>query len=207
MMFKDRTHAGRVLAEKIPFEFDVVGAIPRGGVLVSAEIAKKFNKPLYIVGVRKIPIPWEPEAGFGAIAEDGSIYLNEKILPYLNLSDEMINELAENVRKEVERRVKVYRKKEIDLKGKVALLVDDGFATGYTAIAGIMMLKKKGASRVYAVAPCAPLDTVNLLKKHADDVFVLNVKKFGSFAVGSYYEDFKELSDEDVLKAMKGVDP
>jgi predicted phosphoribosyltransferase len=207
MMFNDRVHAGKVLAEKIPFEFDVVGAIPRGGVLVGAEIAKKFNKPLYIVGVRKIPIPWEPEAGFGAIAEDGSIYLNEKILPHLNLSDEMINELAEDVRREVERRVKVYRKKEIDLKGKVVLLVDDGFATGYTAIAGIMMLKKKGASRVYAVAPCAPLDTVNLLKKHADDVFVLNVQKFGSFAVGSYYEDFRELSDEDVLNAMKDVDP
>jgi len=204
MMFKDRTHAGKVLAERIPFEFDVVGVIPRGGVLVGAEIAKKFNKPLYIVGVRKIPIPWDPEAGFGAVAEDGSIYLNERLLPHLGLTDEDINELAEDVKGEVERRVKVYRKKEIDLEGKRVLLVDDGFATGYTAIAGIMMLKKKGASRVYAVAPCAPLDTVNLLKKYADDVFVINVQRFGSFAVGSYYEDFRELSDNDVLKALEG---
>jgi predicted phosphoribosyltransferase len=107
----------------------VVGVIPRGGVLVGAEIAKKFNKPLYIVGVRKIPIPWYPEAGFGAMAEDGSIYLNERLLPHLGLTDEDINELAEDVKREVERRVKVYRKNEIDLKGKKVLLVDDGFAT------------------------------------------------------------------------------
>lgn len=205
-IFRDRSHAGKILAEQIPFKFDVVAVIPRGGVLVGVEIAKRHKKLVYVVGVRKIPIPWEPEAGFGAVAEDGSIYLNEEILPYLNLPEDVITKLAEEIRREVERRIKLYRLKDTDLKNKDVLLVDDGFATGYTAIAGIMMLRKKGARKVYAVAPCAPFDTILLLRRYADEVFVPNVQKFGPFAVANYYQDFRDLKDEEVLNALKDVD-
>lgn len=123
----------------------------------------------------------------------------------MNLDEDIIAKLAEKVRREVKRSVRFYRIKEIDLNGKDVLLVDDGFTTGYTAIAGIMMLRKTGAKRIYAAAPCAPLDTVLLLRKYADDVFIL--QKFGAFTVTNYYQDFRELSDEDVLKALKEVDP
>jgi len=207
-IFHDRRHAGIVLADFLKgVDFDVVAAIPRGGAIVAAEISRRSHKPLLIVGVRKIPIPWNPEAGFGAIAEDCSTYFNEKILKRIYISDEQIKELSDSVKKEVERRVKVYRDKEIpDLSGKRILLVDDGFATGYTAIAAIHLLKKKGAAKVYPVAPCSPKDTVDLLKTYADDVFVINIQRHYPFAVASYYEDFSELSDEDVLKAIAGVE-
>lgn len=85
--------------------------------------------------------------------------------------------------------------------GKVILLVDDGFATGYTAIAAIELLKKRGAI-VYAVAPCAPYDTIKLLEKYADKVIVIYKQKFGSFAVASYYDDFSDLSDEEVIESL-----
>jgi len=193
-LFRNRKHAGRKLAEFTrDLEFDLIAAIPRGGIAVAAEIAKIRKKRLLVVGVRKIPIPWNPEAGFGAIAEDGSTFINRSIFEHLNLLDEEVEELANDVRKEVERRVRIYRKGAIpDLNGKVILLVDDGFATGYTAIAAIELLKKKGAI-VYAAAPCAPSDTVKLLKEYADKVIVIHVQGYGPFAVASYYDDFRDL--------------
>ena len=103
-IFHDRRHAGNMLADFLKdkdVDFDVVAAIPRGGAIVAAEIAKKVQKPLLIVGVRKIPIPWNPEAGFGAIAEDCSTYLNERILERLDISSEQIREISSIVKKEI----------------------------------------------------------------------------------------------------------
>ncbi|AEA47531.1 phosphoribosyltransferase [Archaeoglobus veneficus] len=208
MIYRDRTHAGRELS-KLDVDFDVVAGIPRGGVIVAAEIAKERGKPLLIVGVRKLPVPLNPEAGFGAVAEDGSIYLNKKIVNRTGLSDDEIWGIAENVKKEVERRVNVYRKGEgeiHDLDGKTVLLVDDGFATGYTAIAAIELLRNKNAGKIIAAAPCAPETTVELLEDYADEVVVLNVQAYSPFAVAEYYYDFRELSDEDVLRALEDVD-
>ncbi|MFP3947066.1 MAG: phosphoribosyltransferase family protein, partial [Archaeoglobaceae archaeon] len=152
--FRDRRDGGRKLADLVKdLEFDYVAAIPRGGIAVGVEIARIRNKHLLVIGVRKIPIPWSPEAGFGAVAEDGSTFINERIFDNLGLSVEEVEELAEEVRREVERRVKTYREEPLpDLSKKTVLLVDDGFASGYTAIAAIELLKKKGAT-VYAAAP------------------------------------------------------
>jgi len=204
MTYRDRAHAGRELA-KLKLDFDVVAVIPRGGVIVGVEVAKARKKPLLIVGVRKLPIPWNPEAGFGAVAEDGSIYLNEEVVRRAGITDEQIENIAKEVRKEVERRVKTYRKGPIpDLSEKSVLLVDDGFATGYTATAAISLLKKKNASRIVAVAPCAPANTVELLKRCAN-VVVLNIQDYSPFAVADYYEDFRELKDKEVLEAIQEV--
>jgi len=207
--FFDRQEAGKKLTEYIQnIKFNLVAAIPRGGVPIGAEIAKFSKKPLLIIGVRKLPIPWNPEAGFGAVAEDGTTYLNQKLLAQIRLEgqlqEEEISELAEKVQKEIERRVKVYRKgNELpELDGKTVLLVDDGFASGYTAIAGIELIKKRGG-KVYAAAPCAPYGTVKLLEKHAEEVIVINIQKgFGPFAVASYYHDFSDLTDNQVIKAI-----
>ena len=206
MRYRDRSHAGKELA-KLDVEFDVIAAIPRGGVILGAEIARVRKKPLLIVGVRKLPIPWSPEAGFGAIAEDGTVYLNDRIARRAGISEEVIREVASEVKIEVKRRVMTYRKGNIpDLAEKTILLVDDGFATGYTAIAAIDLLRKKNAKRIIAASPCAPIDTVELLKKHADEVIVLNVQDFLPFAVADYYDDFRELSDDDVLRAIEGIE-
>ncbi len=201
--FRDRRYGGKKLADLVDdLEFDYVAAIPRGGVAVGVEVAKNRNKPLLVIGVRKIPIPWSPEAGFGAVAEDGSTFINEKIFDHLGLSVEETEELAEEVRKEVERRIKTYREEPLpDLSGKTVLLVDDGFASGYTAIAAIELLKNKGGT-VYAAAPCSPSDTVKLLEGYADRVIVISEQKWGSFAVASYYEEFDDLSDEEVLDML-----
>ncbi len=204
MRYHTRAHAGRELA-RLDVDFDLVAAIPRGGVIVGAEVVKARKKPLLIVGVRKLPIPWNPEAGFGAVAEDGSVYLNEGIVRRTGITDEQIESISGEVRKEVERRVKTYRNGPIpDLSGRSVLLVDDGFATGYTAIAAINLLRKRGASRIIAAAPCAPADTVELLKNYAS-VLVLNIQSYLPFAVADYYEDFRELKDEEVLKAIREV--
>lgn len=201
--FRDRRDGGRKLADFVKdLEFDYVAAIPRGGIAVGVEIARIRNKPLLVIGVRKIPIPWSPEAGFGAVAEDGSTFINERIFDNLGLSVEEVEELAEEVRREVERRVKTYREEPLpDLSKKTVLLVDDGFASGYTAIAAIELLKKKGAT-VYAAAPCSPSDTVKLLEEYADKVVVISEQRWGSFAVASYYEDFSDLSDEEVISML-----
>jgi|Deesub1362B_J571_1020462.scaffolds.fasta_scaffold00309_16 predicted phosphoribosyltransferase len=206
--FSDRKDAGIKLNDFLgSLEFDVIAAIPRGGVELAVEIARRRKKPVLIVGVRKIPIPWNIEAGFGAIAEDGSIFLNKSLLSHLQISSDEVSRLAEEVRREVIRRIDAYRKgREIpNLSGRRVLLVDDGFASGYTAIAAIELLKKKGAV-VYAAAPCSPSDTVNLLKKYADEVIVIQVQRFGAFAVASYYEDFRDLTDEEVIESLKEVE-
>ncbi|MFP3910417.1 MAG: phosphoribosyltransferase [Archaeoglobaceae archaeon] len=201
--FRDRRDGGRKLADLVKdLEFDYVAAIPRGGIAVGVEIARIRNKHLLVIGVRKIPIPWSPEAGFGAVAEDGSTFINERIFDNLGLSVEEVEELAEEVRREVERRVKTYREEPLpDLSKKTVLLVDDGFASGYTAIAAIELLKKKGAT-VYAAAPCSPSDTVKLLEEYAYKVVVISEQRWGSFAVASYYEDFSDLSDEEVISML-----
>lgn len=207
--FFDRYEAGKKLTKYIEdIKFDIVVAIPRGGVPIGVEIAKFSKKPLLIIGARKIPIPWNREAGFGAVAEDGSTYFNRKLLNRIKLEGKLqegdISELVKNVQKEVRRRVSVYRKgKELpNLEGRTVLLVDDGFASGYTAIAGVELVKNRGG-KVYAAAPCAPYGTVKLLERHAEKVIVINIQKdFGPFAVASYYRNFDDLTDEDVLNAI-----
>lgn len=201
--FRDRRDGGKKLAHFVKdLEFDYVAAIPRGGIAVGVEVSRNRDKPLLVIGVRKIPIPWSPEAGFGAVAEDGSTFINERIFDHLGLSIQETEELAEEVRKEVERRVETYREESLpDLSGKAVLLVDDGFASGYTAIAAIELLKNKGAT-VYAAAPCSPSDTVKLLEGYADKVMVISEQKWGSFAVASYYQEFSDLSDEEVVEML-----
>lgn len=206
--FRNRRDGGKKLADFVKdLDFDYVAAIPRGGIAVGVEVAKDRNKPLLVIGVRKIPIPWSPEAGFGAVAEDGSTFINQRIFDHLGLSVQETEELTEEVRKEVERRVKTYREGPLpDLSGKTVLLVDDGFASGYTAIAAIELLKNSGAT-VYAAAPCSPSDTVKLLEDYADRVLVMSEQKWGSFAVASYYQDFSDLSDEEVVEMLSELSP
>ena len=199
-IFRDRLQAGLELSGMIELpENSVIFAIPRGGVPVGYAISKTKRIPFDIIVVRKLPVPWNPEAGFGAITLDGTVYLNPEFEGYL--SRKTVEEIAKTVLQEVERRNKVYREGRgyKDLTGKVALVVDDGFASGYTAIAAANFLKKLNPAKIYAVAPVCPVHTRELLENYYDGVYCLVESRELPFAVASFYEDFHDLTDEEVL--------
>ena len=202
MIFKDRRDAGRMLAEHLMGyrHNSIVLAIPRGGVPVGYEVSRRLGVPLDLIIPRKLPIPSDPEAGFGAVAPDGTVVLNERLVAYLGLSVKDIEAIVADVLKEVRRRIREYRgdKPLPDLKGKNAIIVDDGLASGYTMIAAVRAVRKERPRRVIVAVPCSPETSVERLEKEADEVICLRVQRYGPFAVASHYESFPDLSDEEV---------
>lgn len=207
MIFKDRYDAGRQLAEQLFTHRHnaVVLAIPRGGVPVGYEIASRLDVPLDLIIPRKLPIPSEPEAGFGAIAPDGTIVLNEKMVAYLGLTSREIGEIADSVLGEIRRRAMEYRgdRPLPDLKGKTTIIVDDGLATGYTMIAAVRAIKKERPKEIIVAVPCSPDTSIERLEKEADEVVCLIVQQRGPFAVASFYEHFPDLSDDEVKSLLR----
>jgi len=170
-IFDDRLHAGKELAKKYTLPNNaVIFAIPRGGVPVGFALATHWNIPMDIVVVRKLYIPWEPEAGFGAITLDGEIVLNPKYASLI--PPEVVSQVAKEVLREVIRRNEVYRKGKgyKSLEGRVAVVVDDGFASGYTAIAAAKFLKNFKPERLIALAPVCPKDTRELVNHPASEM-------------------------------------
>ncbi|CAJ36290.1 putative phosphoribosyltransferase [Methanocella arvoryzae MRE50] len=202
-MFKDRKDAGRKLSERLAqeqWDQPVVFAIPRGGVPIGCEIARKLRAPLDLIIPRKLPVPYNPEAGFGAVAPDGTIVLNDDLVSQIGLDQDEINSIAMAVLDEVQRRIREYRLgPPIDPKGRDVIVVDDGLASGYTMIAAVRALKKKGPKKVVVAVPCSPRTSVERLEEEADEVICLAVQEQGSFAVASYYQKFPDLSDGEVL--------
>lgn len=207
MLFRDRFHAGEELAKKLlkyRGEDVVVLGIPRGGVPVGYVIAKKLGASLDVIIPRKLPVPWSPEVGFGAVTGTGDVVLNERIVGEIGLSDEEINHIVEKVKKEIDRRMKVYRgdKPAPNLKNKVVIVVDDGFATGYTMIAALQSARKQHPKKLVAAAPVSPLDSVEAIKPYADEVVTLWAKPTYNFAVAQFYEDFHDMRDEEVTELL-----
>lgn len=205
-LFEDRRDAGRRLAAALKQYAGnaIVLAIPRGGVPVGYEVSRRLNVPMDLIIPRKLPIPSEPEAGFGAIAPDGTVVLNEDMVRYLGLSAEAIDEIAQSVLREVRRRVKEYRgdRPLPDLKDRIVIVVDDGLATGYTMIAAVRAIRKQSPKKVVVAVPCSPASSVERLKHEADEVACLVEQPYGPFAVASYYERFPDLTDEEVIQLM-----
>jgi predicted phosphoribosyltransferase len=205
-IFKDREEAGKLLGEFLKsFNFDkensIILAIPRGGVPVAYQVSKALNIPFSLVIVKKLAPLSEPEAAFGAIAPDGTVYIDEHLMRYMGVSEEELEIVKEKALSEIKRRIKDYLKnKEPDVKGKDVIIVDDGIATGYTAMVAAMYVKKKGANNVYLAVPVCPADSISRVKKVFDDVFCLHPVETPFFAVGSYYQDFHQLTDEEMYK-------
>jgi putative phosphoribosyl transferase len=203
MIFKDRFDGGKKLSEvyKLP-KNSVLFAIPRGGVPVAYAISKSQQIPMDIVVVRKLPIPFNPEAGFGAITIDGKVIVNPNF-EYL-FSQIPMDEIAKEVLQEVKRRDFIYRhnKPYSNLEGKIAVIVDDGFASGYSAIAAYEMIKKLNPKKIIALAPVCPQDTKELLEKYFDEVYCFIISPKKPFAVASFYENFHDLKDEEVLSLI-----
>ena len=177
-VFKDRFEAGRMLAEMLEPEFKgvqeaIVLAIPAGGVPVGIEISKRLLIPFELMIVRKIQIPGNTEAGFGAMSKDGSVFLNDELLSYLRLTERQIEEQKAMVKKDLEERDKLFRGSRPfpDLTGRPVILADDGLASGYTMMASIHTARNKGARSVTVAVPTAPLRSVERMQNLVERLF------------------------------------
>ncbi len=205
MIFADREEAGERLAAALVHlkgQDAVVLAIPRGGVIVGEVVARALGLPLDVVVPRKIGAPGNPELGLGAIAP-GVRVLDEWLVERLNVSQEYLEREIAAEEREIERRLEAYRagRPPLELGGKVALVVDDGVATGGTAVAALRWARDQGASRVVLGVPVAPPATVARLAGEADEVVVLETPE-PFLAVGEWYERFEQTSDREVVEAL-----
>lgn len=207
-VFKDRADAGRQLAEKLTeYQSDgtVVLAIPRGGVPVAVEVALRLEAPLDVVVTRKIPVPDEPEAGYGAIAEDGTVFLNEPLAVRLGLSQRQIALQVDEVLAEIKRRSSLYHTElpHTSLIDKTAILIDDGLASGFTMIAAIKSAQKRKAAGIIAASPVASGSAYELIKPECDSLECLLVSHSYPFAVASFYQKWHDLTDAEVGEHVK----
>ncbi|OEU91882.1 phosphoribosyltransferase [Streptomyces abyssalis] len=206
MQFRDRREAGKALAEKLTAQQHgrlpdpVVLALPRGGVPVADEIARVLGAPLDVVVARKIGAPFQPELGVGAVAGDAPPVYDPGLLRQLGLSERDLAATAEHEHTELKRREEVYRRGRgpLDLSGRSAVVVDDGVATGSTARAALRAVREAGPLRTVLAAPVCSREALEQLSGDADEIVCAYVPPaFG--AVGFWYEDFPQLSDEEVL--------
>ena len=204
--FTDRAEAGRVLAERVAamgLIDPVVLALPRGGVPVAHEIARRLRVPFDVLVTRKIGCPGQPELGVGAIAEGGEPVFDAELLRRLGLTERDLESTTRRERAELARRVTAYRGDRAlpAVKGRDVVVADDGLATGGTARAALAAVRAEGASRVVLAVPVGAAQTVLELSTDADDVVVLAAP--GAFrAVGQWYRHFDQLSDADVLALL-----
>jgi putative phosphoribosyl transferase len=206
-VFADRRDAGEQLAASLAHlagEYVVVLGIPRGGVEVAAIVARALKAPLDVVIPRKVGAPGNPELGLGAVAGDVEV-LDERLIGMLGVSDEYLRGEIEMQRQEIARRSAVYRgdRPEVSLEGKIAVVVDDGVATGGTAAAAVRWARARGASRVILAVPVAPAEAVWRLSKEADEVRVL-AQPEPFYAVGQWYRDFPQVEDRRVIELLSG---
>jgi predicted phosphoribosyltransferase len=207
-VFDNREHAGILLAEKLkkyPGKNTIILAIPSGGVPIGKIVAKKLNSDFDLVITRKIQLPDNPEAGFGAVSFDGEVVINLELAKELGLTNEVINVQIERAKRSIEERVKKFRGKKAfpKLEGKNVIIVDDGLATGYTMLAAIKSVKKLKPKKLIVAVPTASVNAVYLIEKEVDEIYCLNVRSSIVFAVADAYKEWCDLSEEEVLNYLK----
>ena len=206
MLFRDRLDAGEKLADKLmdlKGERCAVIAIPRGGVVVGYAVALRLDAPLEVTVPRKIGAPGDPELAVGAVAEDGTIYVEESIASTVGVGDDWIRLEAERELEEVKRRISVYRAGKLlpRLDDYVAIVVDDGVATGATVMATVRFLRKLNPKKIVIAVPVAPPEILPKLASEADEVRCVETPS-PFFAIGQFYADFSQLSDSEVLEYL-----
>jgi predicted phosphoribosyltransferase len=211
MIFKDRRDAGRQLAEKLAhFRGNpnvVVLALPRGGVPVAYEIAEALDAPLDVFIVRKLGVPGHDELAMGAIASGGTFVLNEEVVWSMRVPPEMIDMVAERELRELRRREDAYRQGQppIDLYGKTVILVDDGLATGASMRAAVQALKEHLPKKVVVAVPVGSEETCEQFRDEVNDV-VCAATPEPFYAVGMWYQDFSQTSDDEVRELLRARD-
>ena len=207
MQFRDRDEAGALLAAKLMAYANkpdvIVLALPRGGVPVGAQVAKKLKVPFDVFVVRKLGLPGHPELAMGAIASGGVRVFNGDVVNALRIPDEVINAVTAEEYQELKRREQSYRDDlpPPEVEGKTVIIVDDGIATGSTMVAAISALRQLNAGRVVVATPTAARSTYDYLRQNADDVVAVIVPE-EFYGVGQWYEDFSQTSDEEVHRLL-----
>lgn len=212
-MFSDRTQAGKALAERLAEqkpENPIVLALPRGGLPVAAEIAGALDAPLGLLLVRKVGVPFQPELAAGAVVDgdEPEYVINHDILRATGISEEAFEAAAAKQLDEIARRRALYYRdrKPVPVSGKTAIIVDDGIATGATVKAGIIGVRRRGPKRIVLAVPVAPKETVDELRPLVDDVVCLETPD-PFFAIGCHFLDFRQLTDDDVIRILTTAKP
>jgi len=205
-LFRDRVEAGKQLVQalKTGSENAIVLAVPRGGVVVGYEVARALGVPLDVIVTKKIGAPDNPELAIGAVAEDGTFILDDDLVERLGVPKEYVKQEVERQRQEIQRRLLRYRG-DIpypNLKNREVIVVDDGVATGSTLKAALRLLRNKGAKKVIVAVPVGPPDTIRELEKLADRVVCLQTPE-PFYAIGQFYKDFAQTSDEEVTELLR----
>ncbi len=210
MMFKDRHHAGILLAKKLE-DFDscdncIIFAIPRGGVVVGAEVARRLHLPMDLIITKKIRAPYNPELAIGSIDPAGKINVDQTLVSRLNVSSAHLQIAAETTLAQIKKQLEQYRKSADypNLEHITAIVVDDGVATGQTVMAAIGFLRDLKVQRIIVATPVIAPSTLSELNELADEVrYVLCEEHF--FAVGQFYRDFTQVNDEQVINIMTDI--
>jgi predicted phosphoribosyltransferase len=207
-VFQDRTHAGRVLTRMLAAHDHLSGiilAIPAGGVPVAMVMAEKLGLDFDVAVVSKITLPWNTEAGYGAVAFDGTVQLNEDLIGRVNLTAEDVDKGIEKTKIKVERRVTTLRDKQPfpDLKHRSAILVDDGLASGFTMQTAVTAVRNAGAGRIVVAVPTGHLQSVEMIAREVEVLYCANIRGGYTYAVAGAYRIWSDVGEEDVAKMME----
>lgn len=213
MPFQDRQDAGRRLADalqSLKSEDAVIFALPRGGVPVAAQIAEALDAPLDLVLVRKIGAPFQPELAMGAVANGGDMVVvrNEDVIALAGVTETQFHRTLAHEIEEIERRRRLYfgDRPRTEAKGRVAIVVDDGVATGATTRAALRAIRARAPERLILAVPVAPTETLDELRGEADDIICLESHEY-FLGVGCYYADFRQTEDPEVIELLDRYGP
>jgi putative phosphoribosyl transferase len=207
MFFDNRRHAGELLAEKLAAFRDrspLILAVPRGGVAVALPVWRSLGGVLDLLITRKIGAPYQPELAIGAVSGEGFVMLNESLVAQLRVSRPYLDRTAKAEQAEIERRLRLYRgdRPAPEINGKVVILIDDGVATGFTLMAALKGLRRQKPDELALAVPVGPPDTLARLQVEVDALYYLAAPQYFS-AVGQFYRDFTQTTDEEVIAALK----
>ena len=209
-IFRDRPHAGEILAGMLTAaapDNAIVLAVPAGGVPVGREVAQRLNLPLDLLVVSKITLPWDTEAGYGAVAFDGTVRINQGLVQRLRLSREDVDQGISRTREKVGRREVLLRggRPLPDFRGRPAIVVDDGLASGYTLSVGVEALRKHGVEKLIVAVPTGHLDSVERLAREADCIYCANIRGGWCFAVADAYQGWTDVAEEELMEMVAGL--
>ena len=207
-VFFDRNHAGQVLARLLEPHLQsgtVILAIPAGGVPVGAAVANQLKLGLDVVVVSKITLPWNTEAGYGAVAFDGTLQLNEDLLSYLDLTEHQIQQGIQKTRARVDQRTRSLRGKKPfpELSQKKVIVIDDGLASGFTMLVAVTALVKAGAQNITVAVPTGHMESADRIAKTVSALYIPNIRGGRHFAVADAYENWSDVKDEEISEIMK----
>ncbi len=206
-VFADRKEAGQVLARMLhdrQGEEAIILGVPSGGIPVAVEVAAALGLDLDVAVVSKILLPWNTEAGFGAVGFDGSIWINDKFVAYYNLDQAAVEQQTQAALKKVQRRVRLFRDDRPwpDLQNRTAILVDDGIAAGSTLRVAVQALRNSGASSIVLAVPTAHLESLDQFMDKVDAVYCAKIRSGPSFAVASAYRHWDDVDENDAVEMV-----